>query len=123
MKKLGTAGILTLVIIAFTTCNSTSSFKASKPKNNNDSASYMIGISVGHSLKLQSVPDINVDLIARGIEEVLNNDSTVTAQDAQAFLNAYFTQLRDREAEINKEAWETLHSDTSRDIRLQSSRD
>jgi FKBP-type peptidyl-prolyl cis-trans isomerase len=108
MKKLGTAGILSLVIIAFTTCNSTSSFKASKPKNNNDSASYMIGISVGHSLKAQNVPDVNVNLIAKGIEEVLNDDSTVTAQEAQMFLTAYFTELRNKEAEKNKEegqAW------------------
>jgi FKBP-type peptidyl-prolyl cis-trans isomerase FklB len=108
MKKLGTAAMLILAIFAFTTCNSTSSFKSTKPKNNNDTASYMIGISVGHSLKAQNVPDVNVSLIAKGIEEVLNNDSSVTAQEAQVFLNAYFTQIREREADKNKEeglAW------------------
>jgi FKBP-type peptidyl-prolyl cis-trans isomerase FklB len=103
MKKLGTAGILALAIIAFTTCNSTTSFKSSKVKNNIDSASYMIGISVGYSLKSQKVPDVNVALIAKGIEEVLNDDSTVTPQEAQMFLNQYFTELRDKEAEVNKE--------------------
>jgi FKBP-type peptidyl-prolyl cis-trans isomerase FklB len=68
----------------------------------------MIGISVGHSLKAQNVPDVNVSLIAKGIEEVLNDDSTVTAQEAQMFLTAYFTELRNKEAEKNKEegqAW------------------
>ena len=108
MKKLGTAGILALAIITFTTCNTTSSFKASKPKTNNDSASYMIGISVGHSLKQQNVPDVNVNLIAKGIQEVLDGDTTVTAQEAQMFLNTYFTQMRDQAAELNKEeglAW------------------
>ena len=108
MKKLGSAGFLFLALIAFTTCNSTSSFKTSKPKNNTDSASYMIGISVGHSLKAQNVPDINVDMIAKGIQEVINDDSTVTAQEAQIFLNAYFSELREKEAESNKEegiAW------------------
>lgn len=106
MKKIGTAGVIVLVIFAFTTCNSTSSFKAAKPKNNNDSASYMIGISVGYSLKQQNVPDVNVSLIAKGIEEVLNDDSTVTAQEAQVFLNAYFNQLREIEAQKNKEEGE-----------------
>jgi FKBP-type peptidyl-prolyl cis-trans isomerase len=106
MKNFGAAGLFILAIFAFTTCNSTSSFKASKPKNNNDSASYMIGISIGHSLKQQNVPDVNVSLIAKGIEEVLKDDSTVTVQEAQTFLNAYFTQLRDLEAQQNKEEGE-----------------
>jgi FKBP-type peptidyl-prolyl cis-trans isomerase len=47
-------------------------------------------------------------MIAKGIEEVLNNDSTVTAQEAQAYLTAYFTKLRNLEADKNKEeglAW------------------
>lgn len=108
MKKLGTSGLLILAIFAFSTCNSTSSFKASKPKNDTDSASYMIGISIGYNLKDQKVPDVNVDLIAKGIAEVLNNDSTVTVQEAQTFLQAYFTEVREKEAIINKDeglAW------------------
>ncbi len=102
MKKLTNAGIILLVIIALQSCNSISS-KDAKLKTQADSASYMIGISVGYSLKMQSVPDIRPELIAKGIEEVMNSDSTISAQEANMFLNMYFTQLREEKGRKNLE--------------------
>ncbi len=102
MKKLTNAGIILLTIIALQSCNSISS-KDAKLKTQSDSASYMIGISVGYSLKMQSVPDIKPELIAKGIEEVMNSDSTISAQEANVFLNMYFTQLREEKGRKNLE--------------------
>ncbi|MBN2523688.1 MAG: FKBP-type peptidyl-prolyl cis-trans isomerase [Bacteroidales bacterium] len=102
MKKLTNAGIILLAIIALQSCNSISS-KDAKLKTQSDSASYMIGISVGYSLKMQSVPDIKPELIAKGIEEVMNSDSTISAQEANMFLNMYFTQLREEKGRKNLE--------------------
>ena len=92
--------IVTLVIIQ--ACNS-SSFKSEKADDKADSASYMIGISVGYSLKMQDVPDVNAKLIAKGIMEVLNSDSAVSMQEANMFLSAYFAELREIKARENLE--------------------
>ncbi len=92
--------IVTLIIIQ--ACNS-SSFKSEKADDKADSASYMIGISVGYSLKMQDVPDVNAKLIAKGIMEVLGSDSAVSMQEANMFLNAYFTELREQKATQNLE--------------------
>ena len=92
--------IITLLIIQ--ACNS-SNFTSEKAGDKADSASYMIGISVGYSLKMQDVPDVNAKLIAKGIMEVLNSDSAVSMQEANMFLNAYFTELREKKAMENLE--------------------
>ena len=102
MKNLINAGIILLVILGLQSCNLIAS-KGVKPKNSADSASYMIGISVGHSLKAQSVPEVNADLIAKGIKEVMESDSALSAQDANMFLNTYFTKLREEKGEKNLE--------------------
>ncbi|MGD2034452.1 MAG: FKBP-type peptidyl-prolyl cis-trans isomerase [Bacteroidales bacterium] len=110
MKKLTNAGIILLAIIALQSCNSIAS-KDAKMKNQADSASYMIGISVGHSLKMQEVPDVKPELIAKGIEEVMGSDSSISAQEANMFLNAYFTHLREEKGEKNMEESEAFLTD------------
>ena len=102
MKKLTNAGIIIMAIIALQSCNSIAS-KDAKLKTAADSASYMIGISVGYSLKAQDVPEITSDLVAKGIEEVMSSDSTISAQDANMFLNTYFTQIREEKGSKNIE--------------------
>ncbi len=100
MKKLSNAGIILLTIIALQSCNSIAS-KDAKLKNSTDSASYMIGISVGYSLKSQDVPDIDPNLIAKGIKQVLESDSSISAQEANMFLNTYFTKIREEKGKKN----------------------
>lgn len=102
MKKLSNAGIILLTIIALQSCNSIAS-KDAKLKNATDSASFMIGISVGYSLKQQDIPDIDPDLIAKGIKEVLESDSTISAQEANMYLNTFFTQIREEKGKKNME--------------------
>lgn len=100
MKKLNNVGFILLIIIALQSCNSIAS-KDAKLKNSSDSASYMIGISVGHSLKSQDVPDIDPNLIAKGIQAVMESDSAITAQEANMFLNTFFTKLREEKGKKN----------------------
>jgi FKBP-type peptidyl-prolyl cis-trans isomerase FklB len=66
-----------------------------------DSFSYMIGIAIGHSLKSQKVEGITISLIARGMEEVMKNDSAISMQDANTFLNNFFTDLREKTGATN----------------------
>ena len=91
---------LFVALMLLQACNSMS-YKTARADDKADSASYMIGISVGYSLKMQDVPDVNASLIAKGIMEVLEKDSTVSMQDANMFLNTYFTELRELKAKEN----------------------
>lgn len=102
MKKLTNSGILLLTIIVLQSCNSIAS-KDAKLKTSADSASYMIGISVGYSLKAQDVPGVSSQLVAKGIEDVISSDSTISAEEANMFLNTYFTALRKVKGDKNLE--------------------
>jgi FKBP-type peptidyl-prolyl cis-trans isomerase FklB len=102
MKKMKFIAAIFIALLLIQACNSIS-YKTAKADNKADSASYMIGISVGYSLKMQNVPDVNASLIAKGIMEVMEKDSTVSMQDANLFLNAYFTELREKQAKENLE--------------------
>jgi FKBP-type peptidyl-prolyl cis-trans isomerase len=101
MKNIGITSMIFLVIISLQACNSLS-YKSVEAKNSADSASYMIGISVGYSLKNQKVPDVNAQLIAKGIQEVLTNDSALSMQEANNYLNQYFSELQMKQAEGNE---------------------
>jgi FKBP-type peptidyl-prolyl cis-trans isomerase FklB len=101
MKKIVLSGIILLVLMSLQSCNKTSF--SSKPKNASDSACYMIGISVGHSMKMQNLKDIDPDFVAKGIAEVMKNDSAISMQDANVYLNKFFTELRDKQALENTE--------------------
>jgi FKBP-type peptidyl-prolyl cis-trans isomerase FklB len=68
-----------------------------------DSFSYMIGISIGHNLKSQKIGDINIALIARGMEEVYANDSAISVQDANMYLNQFFSKILEKEGQENLE--------------------
>jgi FKBP-type peptidyl-prolyl cis-trans isomerase len=102
MKKVIIFIAITFAFIAFQSCNSVP-FKSIKADNRSDSLSYMIGISVGHSIKMQQVEDIDAKLVAAGIVEVLESDSATTMQEANAFLQTYFTELRAQQAQENAE--------------------
>lgn len=103
MKKIIFASIIALAVLGLNSCNSVS-YKSVKAKNTTDSASYMIGISIGYNIKQQQIPDINTQLVAKGIEEVLTQDSTISMQEVNEFLQNYFTELQEKMAEDNLEA-------------------
>ena len=91
-----------MIMFALQACN-TGSYKAAKIETRADSASYMLGLSVGHSIKSQEIPDINPALIAKGIDAVLKNDSSISEKEISAFLNTYFRQLYDKKSQKNLE--------------------
>jgi FKBP-type peptidyl-prolyl cis-trans isomerase FklB len=102
MKNFKNAGIILLIIVALQACNM-GSYKAAKIETKADSASYMLGLSVGHSIKAQDIPDINPSLIAKGIDEVLHNDSSVSEKAISEFLNNYFKEIYEKKSVKSKE--------------------
>jgi FKBP-type peptidyl-prolyl cis-trans isomerase len=102
MKNISFIGILLIAMTGFQSCNK-SSHKSFKADSSADSASYMIGISVGHNLKMSKMPSVNAALIAKGIDEVLKNDSATSIQEANKYLNQYFTELHEKIGKENLE--------------------
>jgi FKBP-type peptidyl-prolyl cis-trans isomerase FklB len=66
-----------------------------------DSFSYMVGISIGYSLKTQKIDSMNTALIAKGMEDVLKKDSVATVQAANMYINEYLTKLQEKSSAEN----------------------
>ena len=78
-----TFNLIIISVIALTSaCKSKSSFLGSTPKKEMDSVSYAIGIQMGENLKQNGLDStLNVDFVARGIYEVLNNSLKKTLKN------------------------------------------
>jgi FKBP-type peptidyl-prolyl cis-trans isomerase FklB len=108
MKNLRNAALILLAAMAFQACNK-SSYQSEKINTKADSASYMLGLSVGYSLKASKVPDINAALIAKGINEVAKNDSaSISQNEVNMFLDKYFRELHNQQMQKNKEEGEAF---------------
>jgi FKBP-type peptidyl-prolyl cis-trans isomerase FklB len=71
-----------------------------KLSNDTDSISYLIGISVGKSLKQSDVDKVNAVAFARGISEVYGKDSLkITDEQLQMKIQAYFMKLQQKNSE------------------------
>jgi FKBP-type peptidyl-prolyl cis-trans isomerase FklB len=75
-------------------------------KNEQEKASYCIGMSIGNSWKRQGV-EADPDTVARGIKDVLSGGNVlVTDQEARDTLMAYQQSLRTKQEEKRKEQGE-----------------
>jgi FKBP-type peptidyl-prolyl cis-trans isomerase FklB len=113
MKNISFLVVVLIALISMQSCDRLP-FKSSKPSNTADSASYMIGISVGHNLKTSKMPDVNAELIAQGIKEVLENDSALSMQEANMYLSSYFNDLREQISKENIEKGKKFLEDNKR---------
>jgi FKBP-type peptidyl-prolyl cis-trans isomerase len=115
MKNLKNAGIFLLILFVIQACN-TGSFKSQKVASKTDSVSYMLGLSIGHSFKAEAIPGIKPALIAKGIEEALRGDSTVSENEINMFLSTYFRQIQQEKADKNlKEGEAFLEANKSKE--------
>jgi FKBP-type peptidyl-prolyl cis-trans isomerase FklB len=71
-------------------------------KTQKDSVSYSIGVNIGRNFKQQSV-DVNVDILARGLKDVLSGGKTaLTDEQVQATLAVYQQQMMAKQEERTK---------------------
>lgn len=71
-----------------------------KLSNDTDSISYLLGLSVGKSLKQSDVEKVNAVAFARGISEVYGKDSVkITDQELQMKIQAYFMKNQQKAGE------------------------
>ena len=108
MKNLRNAVLMLLAAIALQTCNK-ASFKSEKMKTRTDSASYMLGVYYGNTLKRSKMEDINAHFFAKGVEDVIKNDSMpVSPHEINTFLNNYFAERQMDMEKKNKEEGEAF---------------
>lgn len=79
--------------------------KTMELKNELDSLSYALGISIANNLKSQGVDDINSAAMSAALKDVYaGNDTIMKAEDANQFINSYFANSMERKAQKEQEA-------------------
>jgi FKBP-type peptidyl-prolyl cis-trans isomerase FklB len=64
-----------------------------------DSVSYGIGVAIGENLKRDKLDSINVDIMAKGIRDVLRGDSTaITQEQANQIISTYLEGMKAQQA-------------------------
>jgi FKBP-type peptidyl-prolyl cis-trans isomerase len=110
--------IVALAIIAGTfSCASQSGQKA-KLETKYDTASYMIGMSIGSSFEgLPSKAELNPDIIAKGINDIMSAEDTLFSMaEMQTFLRAFsMEQQMLASEEAQKEGLEYLEANKTKD--------
>jgi FKBP-type peptidyl-prolyl cis-trans isomerase len=78
-----TIKLMIVAAVAFmTACNSKSAYVNTAPKKEMDSVSYAIGLQMGENLKQNGLDStLNIDLLARGIYEVMNSKKALFGGD------------------------------------------
>ena len=75
-----------------------------------DSVSYGIGVNIAENLKGQGLGDLNVEAMAKGLQDILNNaELAISKEEVGPLLNEYMGQLQAEKAkEASKEGAEFL---------------
>lgn len=112
MKKINVL-VATAIVALGVSATSCDSKRTASLKTSVDSASYAIGIANGNAFKQQlgSMPGgpANVEDLLAGFEAAMKGDSSamkMSPEQAQAFLNTYFVQAQERDAQQSKEEGE-----------------
>ena len=72
-------------------------------KNELDTFSYSLGVTIGQNLKSQGLDSFNIEIFSQALHDLLENkDLKIKPQDAGKILNDYFQNLQARKAEMNK---------------------
>lgn len=77
-----------------------------------DTVSYAIGIDIGANIKGQGFDDINTQAIAKGFEDIFQeNELLMTQEDANKYVREYFQKIVAKKAEDNLKAAEDFLND------------
>jgi FKBP-type peptidyl-prolyl cis-trans isomerase len=104
MKMIRTS-ILTAALscLAFMSCTSS---RLSAKSSEIDSVSYAFGINIGQSLSNVKIEGLNVDIIAKGISDVLKKNgenAKMTNEESLAIIEAFFKKKQDEALARNME--------------------
>jgi len=97
-----TFSILVAAAILLASCGGGKPNYKAPLKNDVDSASYFLGYYYGTSFANSDFEDININALAKGVQEALKDgkdDQDLKMQELQMFLNAFFMNLQTRVTE------------------------
>lgn len=105
---------LALASLMIVACNKKQS--SVKLKNDVDSMSYCIGVSMGSQLKDIEIPKFNHNVFAKAVEDIMaGKEAGMTQEQIGQYLNAYFMKLQTQTSEKNlKEGQEFLNKNKER---------
>jgi FKBP-type peptidyl-prolyl cis-trans isomerases 1 len=111
MKKNGLLAAV-VAVIGLSSCGNCQTTNVSL-KTDVDSASYAIGVANGAGFRenLKTIPggEANIDALLAGFIQAIKGDSTKMSQEeAQAYLQTYFVQASEKEANKSKEEGEAF---------------
>jgi FKBP-type peptidyl-prolyl cis-trans isomerase len=90
------------VAVALTSCNSKPDYKV-KLKTEIDSVSYSIGANIGQNVKREkNLENLNIDALARGLSEAIDDKSLFTEQEISEIINNFFQKSQMKQMEENK---------------------
>jgi FKBP-type peptidyl-prolyl cis-trans isomerase len=112
LSKLLSIAIASTVILV--SCNNKKS--SVKLKNDIDSLSYCIGVSIGENLSQADLPSFNTEVFKQAVEDALAKKSPKIAQEqANMFIQQYFGKLQVKNSEKNmKDGQEFLKKNKER---------
>ncbi|HEY9123852.1 MAG TPA: FKBP-type peptidyl-prolyl cis-trans isomerase, partial [Bacteroidales bacterium] len=91
--------ILAISLVVLSACNKKSTVKL---RNDVDSASYAIGVSIGANLQPLDMPAFNAELFKQAVMEAMaKKEHKMTQEQIQMFLQQYFTNLQKKQAEAS----------------------
>lgn len=103
MKTLKILTIVQFILITVSSCNGQKSAH-NQQMTKQDSVSYSLGHLMAGNLKSMGNLNLNYDILAKGIEDALNNGSIISTQDAKQLVNDHMSEIQEKlkEEEINK---------------------
>ena len=111
-KNLSIMAALVFSALACTTTKKTTTSAAPTPaiekkliSNELDSISYAMGINIAKNIKGQGLDSVNTEAFAKGISDVMNDDSLLLdVEQSQTMLSDYFQKLYNAKLEANAAA-------------------
>lgn len=73
-----------------------------KLKNENDSLSYALGVSIGSNLGRSDLKDVSIDMMAKGMKDVLDSLNVMEPAEADQFIQTFLQAKEDAKAEGSK---------------------
>ncbi len=103
MKTLQILTFVQFILITASSCNGQKS-KHNQQMTKQDSVSYSLGHLMAGNLKSMGSSDLNFDILAKGIEDALNNGSVISTEEAKQLVNNHMSEIQEKlgEEEINK---------------------
>jgi FKBP-type peptidyl-prolyl cis-trans isomerase len=75
-----------------------------KMKDQRDSLSYTIGLSIGSSFTQSDLTDLNYDLLIKGMKDQKDSTGAMELQEAEAYIQEVMMKKQEAKASVDKEA-------------------